>query len=158
MPPVCRAAAGGIFLQGGKGLRAAVRTAKNAGRKGGAHTAHQLVQGRKSPGIHQRRHPAGGAGKGTAFSRPGGGGQRAAAASHGGGLYHQGAQAHQRTAVCAGSDLWRAHRDGGEYFLLHGRDAGVLCDLLAGRAGSEVKLGRDSRPGSLSNRRRNSSA
>ena len=96
--------------------------------------AYQLVQGRKSPGLHQRRNAAGGAGANAALPRPGGGRQRAAAAPHGGGLYHQRPKAHQRAAFCARPDLRRAYRDGGEHLLLHGRDAGVLRHLLAGRA------------------------
>lgn len=83
---------------------------------------------------------------GRCTSGAGGGRQRAAEASHTGGLHHQGAWPHQRPSVRAGSGLRGAYPDGGEHFLLHGRNAGVLRHLLAGCAGSGGINGHTKRP------------
>lgn len=62
------------------------------------------------------------------------------------GLHHQGAWPHQWPSVRAGSGLRGAYPDGGEHFLLHGGNAGVLCHLLAGCAGSGGINGHTKRP------------
>ena len=76
---------------------------------GGRTQAHQLVPGPGSPGLYQRRDPAGPAGENPALSRPSGGGRGPAGQPQPRGLHHQGAQAHLRPPVCAGSDLRQAH-------------------------------------------------